>query len=79
VQHAKAAKEIANHPQKGDKLVETRARAFQENFIGALWWRGDGRLCWVECFDNELYCTATGCKNEGEKLRGCQFTLAAAV
>ena len=53
MQHAKAAKEIANHSQKSDKLAEARARAFEKNFIGALRWRGNGRICWFECFDNK--------------------------
>ena len=53
VQHAKAAKEIANHAQNGNELVKTRARAFEKDFIGALRWRGNRGFCWFECFDNK--------------------------
>jgi hypothetical protein len=43
VKHAKAAKEIANHSQKRDQFIQSRAWSFEKNFIGALRRRGQGR------------------------------------
>ena len=56
MEHPKPTQKIEQHSKKGDQLVETRARSFQKDFIGALRWRGHGRAgrgwpfareCWI--------------------------------
>jgi hypothetical protein len=42
MEHPKAAKKIDQYSKECDQLIETRARSFQKNLIGALRWRGRG-------------------------------------
>jgi hypothetical protein len=42
MEHPKPAQKIEQYAKESNQLVETRARSFQKNLIGALRWRGRG-------------------------------------